>query len=170
MKLRLLNGGHQIIAAPAELLGLHTISDAMAHPLIKGLLRKVCLAEVAPFVSSVPDMTPARYVDLIDRRFTNPEIQDTVRRVAFDGSSRHTGAVIPAIRDAIAQGGAVEGLALSQALWAHMCRGRREDGSTIEPNDPAWDELTTVASQAMMIHKLGWGSANSMVPLARTRG
>ena len=148
MKLRLLNGGHQIIAAPAELLGLETIADAMVHPQIRGLLRKVCLTEIAPFVSSVPDMTPARYVDLIDQRFSNPAIQDTVRRVAFDGSSRHTGAVIPAIRTAIDHDGPLDGLALSQALWAFMCRGRRLDNSVIEPNDPAWDQLKRAAVQA----------------------
>ncbi|NRB00228.1 MAG: mannitol dehydrogenase family protein, partial [Rhodobacteraceae bacterium] len=149
MKLRLLNGGHQIIAAPAELLGLHTIADAMAHPLIKEFLRKVCLTEIAPNVASVPGMSPAGYVDLIDQRFSNPAIHDTVRRVAFDGSSRQTGAVIPAIRDAIDQGGPLDGLALSQALWAMMCTGRRQDGSIIKPNDPNWDRLHQAAKGSM---------------------
>lgn len=149
MKLRLLNGGHQILAAPAELLGLDTIADAMAHPLIKGFFRKVCLSEIAPHVPDVPGMTPAQYVDLIDRRFSNPAIHDTVRRVAFDGSSRQTGAVIPTIRDAVASEGRLEGLALSQALWALMCHGRRIDGSIIVPNDPAWDHLTQAATRAM---------------------
>ena len=148
MKLRLLNGGHQIIAAPAEILGLATISDALAHPLIAGLLRKVGLEEIGPHVASVPGMTPAGYVDLIDQRFSNPEIHDTVRRVAFDGASRHTGAVLPAIRDAIAQGTKLDGLALSQALWARMCSGTREDGSTIAPNDPVWPDLNAAALKA----------------------
>ena len=149
MKLRMLNGGHQIIAAPAEILGLGTIAEAMAHPLIKGLLRKVALTEIAPHVPPVPGMTPSQYVDLIDARFANPAIHDTVRRVAFDGSSRHTGAVIPVIRDAIAAGASVRGLALSQALWATMCLGKREDGSAIDPNDPAWGELTAAAAEAV---------------------
>lgn len=148
MKLRLLNGGHQIIAAPAEILGLETIADAMAHPLIHAMLRKIALDEIAPHVAPVPGMTPANYVDLIDARFSNPAIHDTVRRVAFDGSSRHTGAVLPVIRDALAAGAPVDGLALSQALWARMCSGHREDGSSIMPNDPDWTSLTEIAKLA----------------------
>ena len=29
-----------------------------------------------------------------------------------------------------------------------MCEGTREDGSTIEPNDPHWDDLSDVAATA----------------------
>lgn len=148
MKLRILNGGHQVIAAPAEILGLETIHETMSHPLMRGLFRKIALDEMAPHVHDVPGMTPAAYVDLIDERFSNPKIADTVRRVAFDGSSRHTGAVLPVIRDAVAAGTPLEGLALSQALWARMCHGTREDDTVIEPNDPVWDDLVEVAKAA----------------------
>ena len=148
MKLRLLNGGHQVIAAPGEILSVETISGCMAHPLIRGLLRKVAAEEIAPEVHAVPGMTPEAYIDLIDRRFSNPAIVDTTRRVAFDGSSRHTGALLPVIRERLAAGRPVEGLALVQALWARMCAGTREDGSVIEPNDPYWDRLTEQAAKA----------------------
>ncbi|WP_273282343.1 mannitol dehydrogenase family protein [Pseudooceanicola atlanticus] len=148
MKLRLLNGGHQIIAAPAEVLSIDTIAETMAHPRIRAMFRKVATDEIVPQVHPVPGMTPAAYVDLIEVRFSNPEIHDTVRRVAFDGSSRHSGAVLPVIRDALAAGTPVEGLALSQALWARMCEGTREDGTQIVPNDPVWDDLQDFARQA----------------------
>ncbi|MCH2165588.1 MAG: mannitol dehydrogenase family protein [Marinovum sp.] len=148
MKLRILNGGHQMVANPAEILGLSTIAESMAHPLIEGMFRKVCLEEVVPHVRDVPGMTPADYVSLISKRFANPAIRDTVRRVAFDGSSRHTGAVLPIIRDAIFGDTPLSGLALSQALWAWMCIGVREDQSVIEANDPIWDELNACATTA----------------------
>lgn len=148
MKLRILNGGHQIIAAPAEILGLDTIHQTMAHPLIRGLFRKVALTEMSPHVHDVPGMTPAAYVDLIDERFSNPKIADTVRRVAFDGSNRHTGAVLPVIREAAAAGTPIEGLALSQALWARMCSGVRENGTEIAPNDPVWPDLLAAGNAA----------------------
>jgi mannitol 2-dehydrogenase len=93
-------------------------------------------------------MTPEQYVDLIDRRFANPTIVDTTRRVAFDGSSRHPGFVLPTVRDALASGKAVEGLALVEAAWARMCEGTREDGSKIAPNDPFWPVLTAAAKHA----------------------
>ena len=37
MKIRILNGGHQVIANPGEVLSVETISDCMAHPLIAAL-------------------------------------------------------------------------------------------------------------------------------------
>lgn len=148
MKIRILNGGHQIIADPAEVIGLGSIAETMAHPLIKALLRKVVSEEIAPQVDPVPSHTALEYLDLIDRRFSNPEIADTTRRVAFDGSSRHPGFIVPSIRDGLKSGTPVNGLALVSATWARYCEGHREDGSIIEPNDPNWAMLTLTAKRA----------------------
>lgn len=148
MKIRILNGGHQVVSNAGELLSVRTIADCMAHPLIGALFRKVARENVVPRVKPVPGMTPEAYVDLIDRRFSNPLIVDTTRRVAFDGSSRHTGFILPVIREALHAGSPIGGLALTEALWARMCAGSRDDGSVIEPNDPIWDRLTAAAEAA----------------------
>ncbi len=150
MKLRLLNAGHQIIATPGELLSVDTIAGTMAHPLIAELFHKIETQEIAPHVAAVPHMSAHAYIDLITARFTNPEIHDTTRRVAFDGSSRHTGFLHPIIRDALAAGTAIDGLALVEALWARMCEGTREDGSEIVPNDPFWADLNAAAKAAKL--------------------
>ncbi len=148
MKIRILNGGHQLIADAGEILSVNFISGCMEHPLIGEFFRKTAKSEIALQVDSVPGITPEGYVDLIDRRFSNPEIVDTVRRVAFDGSSRQTGFILPTLRDALGKGDPIDGLVLSQALWARMCEGTREDGSTIAPNDPIWESLTAAAKAA----------------------
>ncbi|MEY8119462.1 MULTISPECIES: mannitol dehydrogenase family protein [unclassified Falsihalocynthiibacter] len=148
MKLRLLNAGHQIVATPGELLSVDTIAATMGHPLILGLFRKIETQEIAPHVAAVPGMTQLAYIDLITSRFANAEIRDTTRRVTFDGSSRHAGFLHPIIRDALAAGTPIEGLALIEAMWARMCEGSREDGSQIEPNDPFWDDLNSTAQAA----------------------
>jgi len=88
------------------------------------------------------------YLELVSRRFANPKIHDTTRRVAFDGSSRHTGFVLPILRDALRADAPIDGLALAEALWARMCAGTREDGSIIEPNDPHWADLSACAKRA----------------------
>lgn len=147
-KIRILNAGHQIIVNIAEILHIETISEAVRHPLIHAFFCKVQNEEIVPHVVPVPGMTPEQYVDLIDRRFSNPAIVDTVRRVAFDGSSRHPGMVLPTVRDGLAKGVSVEGLAFAEAAWARMCAGTREDGSVIEPNDPFWDGLIKTATLA----------------------
>ncbi len=148
MKIRILNGGHQIVANPAELLGLHTIADAMAHSGIRSLFRRIAETEIAPHVAAVPDMTPQDYVSLVDRRFSNPMIKDTARRVAFDGSSRHPGFIIPSIQNGLSSGTPIAGLALTSAFWARYCLGYRENGALIEANDPHWDRLQVTANLA----------------------
>ncbi len=141
MKIRVLNGGHQIIANAGEILSIETIAGCMANPQIRGLFDKIARNEILPHVKAVPGMEPSDYVTLISRRFANPRIVDTTRRVAFDGASRHPGFLIPSIKDGLAKGTPIAGLALVEALWARMCAGQREDGSIIQPNDPFWDDL-----------------------------
>ena len=148
MKIRILNGGHQVISVPAEVLGVETIAGCMEHELIGAFFSKVARTEIVPHVKAVPGMMPEDYVDLIHSRFSNSKIVDTTRRVAFDGSSRHPGFVVPSIREGIAKGTPIDGLALVEAAWARMCYGMREDGSQIEPNDPFWVDLTAKAKMA----------------------
>jgi mannitol 2-dehydrogenase len=155
MKIRILNAGHQVLANAGELLSVPTIADCMAHPAIAALFRKVQTEDILPRVDPVPGITPTAYLALIERRFANPAIRDTVRRVAFDGSSRHTGFVLPMLREALAAGSDVEGFALVEALWARMCAGTREDGTQIEPNDPQWAQLT-IAAQAAQETPRAW--------------
>ncbi len=148
MKLRILNGGHQIVSNLGELLSIKHIDLCLANDAISRFFMQVASDEIAPMVESVPGMTAKAYVDLVDKRFSNPEIVDTVRRVAFDGSSRHPGFIFPTIHEALKKDGKFDGLALTEALWARMCFGVREDGSDIEPNDPNWDALNEAAIKA----------------------
>jgi len=148
MKICLLNAGHQILANAGEILELQTIDECMAHNEIFSLFDTVQREEIAPHVDDVPGMTPERYIELISKRFANPRIKDTVRRVAFDGGARHSGFVHPTIRKAIATGSKIEGLALVEALWARMCAGTRENGSLIKPNGPSWACYQEIAERA----------------------
>ena len=148
MKIRILNGGHQVICGAGELLGLGTIAATMARPGIRALFQQVATREIAPHVAAVPGQTAEEYIDLIARRFANPEIADTTRRVAFDGTSRHAGFIVPSIRDGLARGTPVDGLALVSAIWARYCLGKTEDGQNIAPNDPHWRSLQNAARRA----------------------
>ncbi len=148
MKIRILNGSHQVIAAAGDLLGIETIADTIENPSVRAFLRKVALEEIAPHVKPVPGFTPAQYVDLVESRFSNPAIVDTTRRVAFDGSSRQPGFIIPSIREGLKAGTPVDGLAMVSAIWARYCYGVREDGSRIYPNDPNWELLHRRAKSA----------------------
>ena len=120
----------------------------MENKIIVGFLKKVEKEEIIPHVKPVPGLTPKDYLNLVIDRFSNKSIQDTVRRVAFDGYSRHMGFLLPSILDGIKKNASINGLALTEALWARMCEGTREDLSIIEPNDPNWEKLNICAKKS----------------------
>ncbi len=148
MKIRILNGGHAIIAYPAGLLDIHYVHDAMADPVIRAFLDRILEREVLPIVPPVPGVMLVEYKALILDRFSNPEVADTIRRLCLDGSNRQPKFIIPSIRDAIASKGRMDGLVLLSALWCRYCFGTSESGAAIEANDPNWDRLRAQAHLA----------------------
>ncbi|APX25351.1 MAG: mannitol dehydrogenase family protein [Rhodobacteraceae bacterium] len=148
MKIRILNGGHAIIAYSGALLGCLLADQAMAHPLVHAYFRKVEEQEVLPHVTPVPEFTPGAYLELIDSRFSNPAVKDTTRRLCLDGSNRQPKFIVPSIQDGLRVGTPVDGLALESALWCRYCAGTLEDGSAIAPNDPDWDRLVALSAEA----------------------
>ncbi len=148
MKIRILNGGHATIAYPAGLLDIHFVHEAMEHPLIRAFLEKVEREEIIPIVPPVPDTDLEEYYRLIERRFSNPKIGDTIQRLCLDGSNRQPKFILPSAADRLAAGHSVTGLALVSALWARYCAGVSDSGKPIPPNDPSWDRLTAQAQRA----------------------
>ncbi len=148
MKIRILNGGHATIAYPAGLLGIEFAHEAMQEPLVRDFLTRVETDEIIPMVPPVPNTSLEAYHAEIQRRFANPKIGDTVRRLALDGSNRQPKFILPTVADRLARGLPVDGLALVGALWCRYCFGTDETGAEIAPNDPAWERLTATAKQA----------------------
>jgi mannitol 2-dehydrogenase len=147
-KLRILNGGHAAIAYPAGLLDVQFVHQAMEHRLIGAFLRKLEHEEIIPHVPVVPEMSREDYFALVVRRFSNPKIKDTIRRIALDGSNRQPKFILPVVFDRLAAGKDVKGLALVGASWARYCAGKSDSGAEIAPNDPNWDRLQTFAKKA----------------------
>lgn len=148
MKIRILNGGHAVIAYAGSMLDVHFVHDAMEHPLVHGFFEKVEQDEIIPTVLPVPNTNIQDYYKLIDRRFSNPKIGDTERRLALDGSNRQPKFIVPVIADNLKAGRSVKGLALESALWCRYCHGTSESGKMIEPNDPVWDRLQALSRKA----------------------
>ncbi len=148
MKIRILNGGHATIAYPAGLLDIHFVHEAMEHPLVAAFLAKVERDEIIPIVPPVPDTDLDDYFALCQRRFANPKIGDTIRRLALDGSNRQPKFIVPSALERSQRQQSVNGLALVSALWCRYCYGTTDSGAVIEPNDPNWDRLTAQAKKA----------------------
>ena len=148
MKLRILNGGHAAIAYPAALMDIHFVHDAMAHPAIRAYLRALPEREIIPSLPSVPGIDLTEYASRVEDRFANPKIADTIPRLCHDGSNRQPKFILPTLRDALAAGGAIDGLALESALWCRYCAGTTASGAIIPPNDPDWGRLSQTAITA----------------------
>jgi mannitol 2-dehydrogenase len=148
MKLRILNGGHATIAYPAGLLGIHFVHDAMADPLVRGFLDKLETEEIIPCVPPVPGVDLQAYYQLIARRFANPDVGDTIPRLAQDGSNRQPKFILPSTRDRLNAGADVTGLALESALWCRYCAGTTDAGEPFNLDDPNASRLTPAALAA----------------------
>jgi mannitol 2-dehydrogenase len=148
MKIRILNGGHAIIAYPGGLLDIEYVHEAMADPQIRAFLDKAEREEILPIVPPVPGTDLNDYFTLIIDRFANPEVADTERRLCLDGSNRQPKFIIPSIADNLAKGTLPRGLILESALWCRYCMGVSDAGKPIEPNDPNWDRLHATARAA----------------------
>ncbi|MFT3690921.1 mannitol dehydrogenase family protein [Paenirhodobacter sp.] len=148
MKIRILNGGHAVIAYPSGLMDIHFVHEGMQNDLVRAFLDKVETEEIIPVVPPVPNTDLGAYFAKVSERCANPKIGDTIRRLCLDGSNRQPKFIVPTIADRLARGLGVEGLALESALWCRYCVGVTDSGATIEPNDPNWEHLTRVAQAA----------------------
>jgi mannitol 2-dehydrogenase len=145
MKIRILNGGHAAIAYPGALMDIHFVHETMEEPLIRDFLAKLETTEIISCVPPVPNTDIQDYFKLIERRFANPKIGDTVARLAQDGSNRQPKFILPSTADRLAKGEDVQGLALVSALWCRYFEGRSDSGKAIEFNDANAERLQKAA-------------------------
>jgi len=148
MKLRILNGGHATIAYPAGLLDVHFVHDAMRNNLVAGFLDKLEQTEIIPTLPDIPGVSYQEYYKKIVERFSNEAVGDTIPRLCHDGSNRQPKFILPVVKERLADGGTISGLALESALWCRYCFGTSESGANIAPNDPRWDHLQSQAKLA----------------------
>lgn len=148
MKIRILNGGHAAIAYPAALLDIHFVHEAMEHPLIRAFLTKLEKEEIIPVIPPVPDTDLNEYFALIERRFLNPKIGDTIPRLAQDGSNRQPKFILPSTADRLERGEDITGLSLVSALWCRYFYGTSDSGKEIVFNDASAERLQAAAIKA----------------------
>ncbi len=148
MKIRILNGGHAALAYPAALLGIRFVHEAMADPLVSAFLDRLETREIIPHVPPVRGVDLVAYWRLAAQRFANPGVEDTVARLAMDGSNRQPKFILPSTRDRLTAGGDVTGLALVSALWCRACSGTDEAGRPLAVEDPRAGRLRAAAEAA----------------------
>lgn len=144
MKLRLINAGHQAIAYFGLLLDYKYVHDVTLHESIAKFLNSYMDKEATDTLRPVPGIDLVKYKAKIVERFQNPNILDTLMRLAFDGSDRVFKFVIPVIVDRIKAG---QSIYLSTAIVASFARylnGKSGTGKPIEVIDRAKTKLAVL--------------------------
>jgi mannitol 2-dehydrogenase len=127
---------------------IHFVREAMENELVRGFLAKLANDEIIPIVPPVPNTSVADYFKLIERRFRNPKIADTIPRLAQDVSNRQPKFILPSTADRLARNEDVIGLALVSAFWCRFLTGKSDSGKDITLYETSADRLVPAALKA----------------------
>lgn len=148
MKLRLLNGSHSTLAYLGYLAGHETVSDAMAVPAFRRLVRGLMDEEVSPTLHVPAGADLEGYKAQLLARFENAALRHRTFQIATDGSQKLPPRLLGTARDRLGRGASIARLALAVAGWMRFVSGRDETGRTIELNDPLAARLRSLADAA----------------------
>jgi mannitol 2-dehydrogenase len=136
IKGRLLNASHMLLSYPGALLGYTWVSQAAGDERIAELLRTFMAVDAAPLLDAPHDVDLTGYQSMVVGRFANPNVPDTVLRVAHDGAAK-----LPVFHRATAEGLIAAGAdprrsAFLLATFRKYIGGVDETGATFEVNEP----------------------------------
>ncbi|GLY32908.1 mannitol dehydrogenase family protein [Kineosporia sp. NBRC 101731] len=147
MKLRLLNAGHQAIAYAGHLCGYTYAHEPSSDPLFVQFLRDYWNHEARLTLAPVEGIDVDEYCDTLIERFANPEVRDTIARLASYASDRIPKFVVPVIRANLANG-LVSTRAIAIAVtWARYAEAIDEQGQPITVVDVEKDEVLARGAQ-----------------------
>jgi mannitol 2-dehydrogenase len=144
MKLRLLNAGHQALAYFGYLCGYRLVHDAAQDPMFRKFLLDYMNEEATPTLAPV-GVDLDKYKHTLIERFSNPEVRDTIARLAAESSDRIPKWVLPVIREQLAKGGDIRLATAIVASWARYAEGVDDGGQPIEVVDRLKDSLMQIA-------------------------
>jgi tagaturonate reductase len=142
-KVRILNGAHTIMAAPALLCGLETVYQAMADDQLGRFVRHAVFEEIAPTLD-VPNADD--FAAQVFERFANPYLRHALVDIMLQSTAKMRVRIVPSVRAHIARSWHVPpSLAFGFAAWLLYMRGdiqanRRSAGLCV-PADAHADRL-----------------------------
>jgi fructuronate reductase len=152
LKLRLLNGAHSAIAYFGVQAGWATVDAAMAQPALARFIDALLRDEVAPTLAhALPGFDLAAYRAQLLQRFANPALAHKTLQIAMDGSQKVPQRWLGTLRDRLAAGASIDGLALALAAWVMHLRERDEAGRSYTLDDPLAAPLRALPMDAAAI-------------------
>lgn len=162
MKIRLLNTSHLLIGYLGTLMGYSYSYETMADPLIRQAVEHL-MAEVTPTLQPVSGINLDQYKQTLVERFANPKIRDQLPRLCLNGSAKLPKWVLGSLREKMQQGGAIDYLSLTIAVWFRYLNGQDDQGNAIAIDDPMADMLNQRA-------RSGGADPNSLLELSELFG
>jgi len=105
-KVRLLNGTHTLTVPAALLCGTETVYEAVEHPLVSRLVRRVLLHEIVPGLDAAPEMADAFAHEVLER-FANPFLRHVLLGITFQQTAKMRVRVVPSLLGYVAKKKAV---------------------------------------------------------------
>lgn len=169
-KIKMLNGAHMMMGALGRVAGFKMVDEVMADPDMNAFTRRF-LSEVAATIDPIPGTDMQVYADDLVERFDNPQLKDSVDRLANDTSKKLYPRLVKAIQASLTKGTPNDALGVALAGWQRFIHGGPEvkttvnaqdqavgvtdDGRTYVINDPRAIELQEVARyQGAKVHRL----------------
>ncbi|HET9105849.1 MAG TPA: mannitol dehydrogenase family protein [Steroidobacteraceae bacterium] len=133
-KLRMLNGAHSTLAYLGILVGLETVAQAMAQPLLRAFLERLMAEDIEPTLTALPSGVLAAYRRSVLDRFANPAMRHQLAQIAWDGSRKLPIRIFGTLADALRANRPAARLSVPVAAWMHFVRMRaRENVAIIDP-------------------------------------
>ena len=148
MKLRLLNGAHSSMSYLGYLAGRETIADCMVEAALAHFVAHLMHKEVTSTLQVPPGADIETYKAALLRRFRNPGLRHRTWQIAMDGSQKLPQRLLGTIRDRLASGQSIDGLALGVAAWMRYVTGIDEKQQPITVRDPLQEKLRARADAA----------------------
>ena len=117
MKLRLLNGGHSLIAYLGGLNQSPTIPDSRFTPHIEAALRQILFKEFLPSLTMPQGVSAEEYIGALFSRWSNTVLGDRTSRVGSDGSTKLPQRITEVVISQHALGEVPKFVALTVASW-----------------------------------------------------
>ncbi|MFI5664808.1 mannitol dehydrogenase family protein [Streptomyces sp. NPDC051684] len=150
MKLRLLNGGHSLLAYLGLLRGHRSIDQAVGDELLSGAVEFAMREEILPTVTEPAGMPGADYIGELLDRFANPALGHRTAQVGSDGSLKIPVRWAGTLTESLAAGRLPRMLALGFAAYVRVVTvdDAYDERSLGAVHDGARARLAALASRA----------------------
>ena len=160
MKIRLLNAGHSLLGIFGALMGIETINECLSNEQLRNILRLFWEKEALPILSEVDGIDLKAYMDTLEERFANPNIQDKVSRICSETSAKLPRFLLPTIQENLEHEGCIGIATLVVASWCYYCDKQSDwNGKPLEIIDVL----------ALDLHRAAKGTEDDVLSFLRVR-